>query len=528
MISVFGMLLILITACQPTTTIPSPDVVVDDAMDAWNAGDVATLKTLFADNASVCFPNWGEECTTGKEAIGAWIEELVAANFIIEPESLETEGEMVTVVAKVWADPTRSLGIAPLVTTDVYTVQNGKITSQTSTLTEESSTKLMSAMAGPAPLPSSVVSAFESALNAGDVEAAFALFTADAQVTFVPDDTYTGAEEIHAWLEQLIAYHFEIEYEFLEEGDDVLSAQTTSWSDFSRQLDVAPLVANELYTIHDGKIKEVTITLTEESESKLQAALASLPSSVVMAFAEAVNAGDLDAVMAMYTDTLNFGFKPVLLPGFPNPSGGKENVKIWWEEMLASNLQVETEITSEVGDTVTTKCTIYSDYLNSLGIESTYITEEFVIADGKINFHMTSIPTSSLKKLQSDLVEAGIHQTIPPEPDEVGINKAGDLVGDWLQQSEGDSGYVTFWSDGNYQLRDKNGAIGDKGKFWFEDQVLLMETTTSDLYCDKGIASYVVYASSSNSPPNQVEFHKIIDLCGTRFSFLAEKVFTLK
>ena len=123
-----------------------PAAVVNAAMDAWNAGDVDALKALFADDAVAYFPDWGDT-ETGAEEIGAWIEDLVAANFVIEPESIEVEGDTVTVVAKVWADPTRALGIAPLVTTDVYTVQDGQITSQTSTLTEESSAKLMAAMA---------------------------------------------------------------------------------------------------------------------------------------------------------------------------------------------------------------------------------------------------------------------------------------------------------------------------------------------------------------------------------------------
>ena len=88
MISVFSMLLFLLMACQPTTpeevvlpptaTVPSPDMIINDAIDAWNAGDVATLKTLFAGDAVVCFPDWGDECTTGTEEIGAWIEAVSA------------------------------------------------------------------------------------------------------------------------------------------------------------------------------------------------------------------------------------------------------------------------------------------------------------------------------------------------------------------------------------------------------------------------------------------------------------------
>jgi ketosteroid isomerase-like protein len=132
-----------------------PEEVINAANAAWNAGDTATLKALYADGAVLCFPDWGDDCATvpglSAEELGGWIEELVASNFEIEPESIEVEGDTVTVVAKVWADESRATGIAPLVTTDVYTVKDGLITSQTSTLSEESAAKLMAAMAAMEP-----------------------------------------------------------------------------------------------------------------------------------------------------------------------------------------------------------------------------------------------------------------------------------------------------------------------------------------------------------------------------------------
>ncbi|RLC82858.1 MAG: hypothetical protein DRJ03_18405, partial [Chloroflexi bacterium] len=168
------------------------------------------------------FPDWGEECTTGAEEIGVWIKELVAVNFSIEPESIEMEGDTVTVVAKVWADPTRELGVAPLVTTDVYTVQDGQITSQTSTLTEESAAKLMEAMVTAESM--SVINAALDAWNTRDVAALKALY-ADNAVACFPDwgeECTTGAEEIGVWIEELVAVNFSIEPESIEmEGDTV-------------------------------------------------------------------------------------------------------------------------------------------------------------------------------------------------------------------------------------------------------------------------------------------------------------------
>ena len=44
-------------------------------------------------------------------------------------------------------DPTRALGVAPLVGMEEYTVQDGKITAYTWTITDESLAKLQAAMA---------------------------------------------------------------------------------------------------------------------------------------------------------------------------------------------------------------------------------------------------------------------------------------------------------------------------------------------------------------------------------------------
>ncbi|MDY7077291.1 MAG: nuclear transport factor 2 family protein [Chloroflexota bacterium] len=255
----------------------TPEAVVNAALDAWNAGDVEALKALFADDAAACFPDWGDECTTGAEEIGDWIEELVAANFSIEAESIEVEGDTVTVVAKVWADPTRELGIAPLVTIDVYTVQGGKITSQTSTLTEESAAKLMEAMVAAESI--SVINAALDAWNAGDVAALEALYADDAVACFPDwgDECTTGAEEIGAWIEELVAANFSIEAESIEVEGDTVTVVAKVWADPTRELGIAPLVTIDVYTVQGGKITSQTSTLTEESTAKLMAALASQP-----------------------------------------------------------------------------------------------------------------------------------------------------------------------------------------------------------------------------------------------------------
>lgn len=107
-----------------------------------------------------------------------------------------------------------------------------------------------------------------------------ALFTADAVVKLVPalppgsPDTFTGAEEVRAWFEDLVAMNFEIHIEVLQMEGDTVTTRTSTWVDATREMGVAPLVATEVYTVQAGKIKGFTWTISDESLAKVQAAMA--------------------------------------------------------------------------------------------------------------------------------------------------------------------------------------------------------------------------------------------------------------
>ncbi|MBN1813283.1 MAG: nuclear transport factor 2 family protein [Anaerolineae bacterium] len=123
-----------------------PESVVAAFYEALNAGDVDAVAVFYADDAIVRFPD-DDETLTGAEEILPWIEWLVEVNFVIEAESIQVEGDTVTVAIRTWADPSRELGIAPLEGRDVYIVKDGKIASQTSAYTEESNAKIQAALA---------------------------------------------------------------------------------------------------------------------------------------------------------------------------------------------------------------------------------------------------------------------------------------------------------------------------------------------------------------------------------------------
>ena len=134
-----------------------PAAVVATLYEAFNAGDVDAIAALYADNAVVRFPD-DDETLTGAEEIHPWIGWLVSVNFAIETESVQIEGNTVTLAIKTWADPSRELGVAPLEAIDVFIVKDGKITSQVSTFTAESNAKIqaaLTAMPPPEALPES-------------------------------------------------------------------------------------------------------------------------------------------------------------------------------------------------------------------------------------------------------------------------------------------------------------------------------------------------------------------------------------
>jgi hypothetical protein len=129
------------------------------------------------------------------------------------------------------------------------------------------------------PSPEEMLAAMEGALNAGDVDATMALFADDAVVKLVPalppgsPDTYSGAEEIRGWFEELVAGNFEIDVDVVDVDGDTVTTRTSTWMDATRQLGIAPLVATETYTIRDGKIGGFTWAISEESLAEVEAAL---------------------------------------------------------------------------------------------------------------------------------------------------------------------------------------------------------------------------------------------------------------
>ncbi len=126
--------------------------------------------------------------------------------------------------------------------------------------------------------PWETVSASLQAFNTGELEASLAYYAKDVVVKLngVPPgepDTHNGIEEARVWLQGLLEEHFEIREELIEADGDTVKVKALSWSDLTRQLDVAPLEATEVYIVKNGEIASLAWTISPDSAAKLQAAL---------------------------------------------------------------------------------------------------------------------------------------------------------------------------------------------------------------------------------------------------------------
>jgi hypothetical protein len=134
----------------PEATTESLSATVLEMVERMNAGDLEGSLAYFADDAMgyiVGLPPTGMEVYAGKEQIRTLWQDSIDNHFQWEVEITNIDGNVVYVGAKTWHDFTRQLEVAPLEWIDAYEVQDGKIVTYATTITEESLAKLKPALA---------------------------------------------------------------------------------------------------------------------------------------------------------------------------------------------------------------------------------------------------------------------------------------------------------------------------------------------------------------------------------------------
>jgi hypothetical protein len=126
------------------------------------------------------------------------------------------------------------------------------------------------------------------------------------------------------------------------------------------------------------------------------------PASVIEAYLKAANAGDLDAILALYDDD---AFHIAL----PSPDGsagvcvGKEQFRMWYEQSLANGERVELEDGSLAvdGNQATFVTRITNEPWRELGLEALEAHSEVVVIDGRIMTHAVLLTPESVRQLQA-------------------------------------------------------------------------------------------------------------------------------
>jgi hypothetical protein len=156
LIAVMNLFLMLLLCTTVYAQGTDPVDLVMALQEATQAGDIEAQMALFADDAvyTLIPPAPGMSGPlVGKDAIRARREELPDLNAESIIEIRQVDGNNVTALSRYSDDDLRGMGIDFIEGIEEYTIQDGKISAYTWTITDESLANLMAAMPPPEALP---------------------------------------------------------------------------------------------------------------------------------------------------------------------------------------------------------------------------------------------------------------------------------------------------------------------------------------------------------------------------------------
>jgi ketosteroid isomerase-like protein len=163
LIAVMNLFLMLLLCTTVYAQGTDPVDVVMALQEATQAGDIEAQLALFADDAvyTLIPPAPGMSGPlVGKDAIRARREELPALNAQSSIEIRQVDGDTVTALSRYSDDDLRGMSIDFIEGIEEYVIQDGKISTYTWTITDESLANLMAATPSPEALPETGGKAF--------------------------------------------------------------------------------------------------------------------------------------------------------------------------------------------------------------------------------------------------------------------------------------------------------------------------------------------------------------------------------
>ena len=126
------------------------------------------------------------------------------------------------------------------------------------------------------------------------------------------------------------------------------------------------------------------------------------PAEVVTAMADALNAGDVEATMVLFTDdAITKASYGDALP--PDSTIGKEQIRLGMEYLVENNFKIQIEILLVLRDIVVTRTKTWMDETIQLGIAPLEYIEIYPIQDGKLKGFISIATDETVAKIKDAL-----------------------------------------------------------------------------------------------------------------------------
>ena len=124
------------------------------------------------------------------------------------------------------------------------------------------------------------------------------------------------------------------------------------------------------------------------------------PATIIEAYVAAVNAGDLEGILALHDDDAVH----IALPTADGSAGicrGKGEFRMWYEQSVAANDRVEVidDSLAVNGNQATFTARVASDPWRELGLETLEAKTDIVVIDGRIMTHLMTLTPESVRQL---------------------------------------------------------------------------------------------------------------------------------
>jgi hypothetical protein len=135
------------------------------------------------------------------------------------------------------------------------------------------------------------------------------------------------------------------------------------------------------------------------------------PVSMIMAWNDAQNAGDVDAALAFLADDAFITLIPPPMEGHDGVFRGKEEIRAWWENLYSLNGASTVSNCQVDGETVTCLLNYTDDSLKALGLDS--IDNEFVVIvqEGRIQTYTATMTEESITALMAAMSPDSLPET---------------------------------------------------------------------------------------------------------------------